>query len=194
MSRALYISASHTHFDFLLNVVIEQDVRVDTVVRLREWEGVEGPALSGFLLGLLVSPLLSFQEDSLERRHDTRLVNGDKESGVERKVEDREAPLQNSERNQTRFTSLKYKPLAWCVSKQQYIINNYRTIHVQTYIWCSCNGLPPSKNPSRNYIKLLLTVVLVCLVISADPASLDCVGSCWVRYSSWTLWECKRPC
>lgn len=46
---------------------------------------MEGPALSGFLLGLLVSPLLSFQEDSLERRHDTRLVNEDKESGVGRK-------------------------------------------------------------------------------------------------------------
>lgn len=30
----------HTHFDFLLNVVIEQDVWVDAVVRLREWEGV----------------------------------------------------------------------------------------------------------------------------------------------------------
>lgn len=82
--QGLYISASHTHFDLLLNVVIEQDVRVDAVVRLREREGVEGPALSGFLLGLLVSPLLSFQEDSLEWRHDTRLVNENKENGVER--------------------------------------------------------------------------------------------------------------
>ncbi len=36
MHRVLYISASHTHFDFLLNVVIEQDIGVDTVVRLRE--------------------------------------------------------------------------------------------------------------------------------------------------------------
>lgn len=72
---SIYIPASLTHFDFLLNVIIEQDVRVDAVVRLREWECVEGPALGGFLLGLLVSPLLSFQEDSLERRHDTRLEN-----------------------------------------------------------------------------------------------------------------------
>lgn len=63
----------YTHLDFFLNVVIEQDVWVDAVVRLRQREGVEGPALCGFLLGLFVSPLLSFQEDSLERRHDTRL-------------------------------------------------------------------------------------------------------------------------
>lgn len=66
---------NQTHFDFLLNIVIKQDVRVNAVVGLREREGVECPALSGFLLGLLVSPLLSFQEDPLERRHDTRLEN-----------------------------------------------------------------------------------------------------------------------
>lgn len=63
----------YTHLDFFLNVVIEQDVRVNAVVRLRQREAVQGPALCGFLLGLLVSPLLSFQEDSLEWRHDTRL-------------------------------------------------------------------------------------------------------------------------
>lgn len=62
-----------SHLDLLLNVVIEQDVRVDAVVRLRQREGVQGPALRGFLLGLLVPPLLPFQEHSLERRHDTRL-------------------------------------------------------------------------------------------------------------------------
>lgn len=72
--------AKHTHFDFLLNVVVEQDVRVDAVVRLREGESVEGPALCGLLLGFLVSPFLSFQEDSLERRHDTRLLNKDRKS------------------------------------------------------------------------------------------------------------------
>lgn len=64
---------ARAHFDFLLDVVIEQDVGVDAVVRLREREGVQGPALGGFLLALLLSPLLSFQEDPLERRHDTRL-------------------------------------------------------------------------------------------------------------------------
>lgn len=62
-----------SHLDLLLDVVIEQDVRVDAVVRLRQREGVQGPALCGFLLGLLVPPLLPFQEHSLERRHDTRL-------------------------------------------------------------------------------------------------------------------------
>lgn len=70
----------NTYFDFLLDVVIEQDVRVDAVIGLREREGVESSALGAFLLGLLVSPLLSFQEDSLERRHNTRL-NEDKEQG-----------------------------------------------------------------------------------------------------------------
>lgn len=73
--RARVLLARRAHFDFLLDVVIEQDVRVDAVVRLREREGVEGPALCGLLLGLLVSSLLAFQEDSLERRHDTRLVD-----------------------------------------------------------------------------------------------------------------------
>ena len=45
---------------------------------------MEGPPLSGLLLGLLVPPLLSFQENSLERRHDARLVKKDKESRVEK--------------------------------------------------------------------------------------------------------------
>lgn len=43
---------------------------------------MEGPTLSGLLLGLLVPPLLSFQEDSLERRHDARLVKKDKERNL----------------------------------------------------------------------------------------------------------------
>lgn len=73
--------SSTTYFDFLLNVVIKQDVRVNAVIRLREREGVESSALCGFLLGLLVTSLLTFQEDSLERRHNTRLVNEDRERG-----------------------------------------------------------------------------------------------------------------
>lgn len=44
---------------------------------------MEGPALGSFLLGLLVSPLLSFQEDPLEWRHDTRLVKKTYRVGVE---------------------------------------------------------------------------------------------------------------
>lgn len=63
-----------TYFDFFLNIVIQQDVRVDAVIRLRQWEGVEGSAFCGFLLGLLVPPLFSFQEDALERRHETGLL------------------------------------------------------------------------------------------------------------------------
>lgn len=61
------------YLNFLLNVVIEQNVWVDPVVWEREGEGVEGPALSGLLQSLLISPLLSFQKHSLERRHNTWL-------------------------------------------------------------------------------------------------------------------------
>lgn len=74
------LSASNTYFDFLLNIVVKQDVRVNAVVRLRQWEGVEGSALCGLLLGLLVPSLFSFQEDSLERRHDPRLLKTHNES------------------------------------------------------------------------------------------------------------------
>lgn len=52
------------------------------MVRLREWEGAEGPALGGLLLVLLVPPLLSFQEDSLERRHNTRLRSKERENKI----------------------------------------------------------------------------------------------------------------
>lgn len=61
---------------------------------------MEGPALCGFLLGLLVSPLLSLKEDSLERRHDTRLVNTDTESGVE-KLENCQAAFEIAVGNKT---------------------------------------------------------------------------------------------
>lgn len=78
-SESGFIPSWNTYLDFLLNVVIEQDVRVNAMIRQREWEGVESSALCGFLLGFLVSPLLTFQKDSLERRHNTRLVNEDRE-------------------------------------------------------------------------------------------------------------------
>ena len=61
------------HLDFLLDVVVEQDVRVDAVIWQGEGEGVEDTPLCGLLLGLLVTTLLSLQKHPLERRHDSRL-------------------------------------------------------------------------------------------------------------------------
>ena len=69
-----------THFDLLLDVVVEQDVGVDAVVGLGQGEGVEGPPLGGLLRGLLVPAALPLQEHALERRHDAAgLTEGRKE-------------------------------------------------------------------------------------------------------------------
>lgn len=86
----LCLHGGYSHLDLFLDVIVEQDVWVDTVVGDRECKGVKSPSFSALLLSFLISPFLALQKHTLKRGHDTWLCRWERQSkGTVRKAQSR---------------------------------------------------------------------------------------------------------